>query len=312
MPITKPRQKKKDSQDNSQSVPAASRTASPAPGNQPEAKLISSRSRPQNSQNQKTVSFTERDSRKLDGSKDKLTLWSQKNSESSLKINVPIGADLHPDDKAFKIPVTFRVRHQGKYTKVAMPIGMTHGDQGSDMNLISEPLRKAMGFTVIALSSKGWSGLSMNTADGNSSPLVAYTTFMIGVNGIWRRVYAFIRPETRSNQGELSLLLGLPWLDDVDAKIHIRRSAIEIGDQSIGEKPVTIQGPLFVPSAEHRLILHPKSSTARQGPGKIPVHFPTVDSSRPIESENSGSESSDADDESEYMTDETSESESEN
>jgi hypothetical protein len=157
IPITKPYQKKKDSQGDSQNILAASRTTSPASGNQHEAGIIGSRS--QNSQNsqgaQKKVSFAKRDSRELDSSKDKFTLWGRKNSESSLKISVPISPDLYPDDKAFKIPVTFRVRHQGKYTKVSMPIGMTYGNQGSDMNLISEPLRKAMGFTAIALSSKG-------------------------------------------------------------------------------------------------------------------------------------------------------------
>jgi hypothetical protein len=232
------------------------------------------------------------------------------NSHSTQKVHVPIGPEIHPDDKAFKIPVTFRVRHQGKYTKVSMPIGMTHGDQGSDMNLISEPLRKAMGFTVITLNSKGWSGLTMNTADGNSSPLSAYTTFMMGVNGIWRRVFAFIRPVSKGNEGELFLLLGLPWLDDVDAKIHIRQSAIEIGDRSIGEKPITLQGPVFVPSKEHRLILHPKGPSTRKAPGKIPVQFPQLDG-QVSEGESADSDSSEADGESEYTTDDES-SESEN
>lgn len=172
MPITKPRQKKKDSQN----VPA-SRTASPALGSQPNtdsrksASLVEKGSHESGSSrksvsfvgkvshepghSRKSVSLAERDSREMDNSKDQFPLLSRKNSESSLKATIPIGPDLHPDDKAFKIPVTFRVRHQGKYTKVSMPIGMTHGDQGSDMNLISEPLRKAMGFPIITLSSKG-------------------------------------------------------------------------------------------------------------------------------------------------------------
>jgi hypothetical protein len=52
------------------------------------------------------------------------------------------------------------------------------------MNLISEPFRKAMGFTIIILNSKGWSGFIMNTADRNSLLLSAYTTFIIEVSGI--------------------------------------------------------------------------------------------------------------------------------
>jgi hypothetical protein len=157
----------------------------------------------------------------------------------------------------------------------------------------------------------------MNTADGNSSPLVAYTNFMIGVHGIWRRVYAFIRPETETNHRELALLLGLPWLQDVDAKIHIRRSSIEIGDPAIGEKPVTVQGLLFIQSSEHRLILHPKDPGTRKGSGKIPVCLPKMDSQTPMAADTSESVSesgsSDADNESEYTTEnESSESESEN
>jgi hypothetical protein len=147
--------------------------------------------------------------------------------------------------------------------------------------------------------------MTINTADRNSSALLAYTSFMIGVNGIWRRVYAFIRPELKNNQGELSLLLGLPWLDDVDAKIHIRQSAIEIGDQSRGEKTVTLQGPIFVPSSEHRLILHPKNPNTRKTPGKIPVHFPQFNKQSSSE-ESEDSDGSDADEDSEYTTDDES------
>lgn len=50
----------------------------------------------------------------------------------------------------------------------------------------------------------------MNTADGNTSPFVAYTIFMMEVQGIWRRVYTIIRSEPEINSGDLSLLLRLP------------------------------------------------------------------------------------------------------
>ena len=198
-----------------------------------------------------------------------------------------------------------------------MPIGITYGDQGSDVNLISELLRKAIGFPVITLGSKGQSGLTMNTVDRNSSLLVAYTNFMMGVHGIWRRVYAFIRPETETNHGELALLLGLPQLEDINAKIYIRYSLIEIGDPAIREKPVTVQGLLFIYSSEYRLILHPKDPSTRKGSGKIPVYLLKMDSQTPIEADTSESVSesgsSDADNESEYTTeDKSSESESEN
>jgi len=291
MPLTKSRQKKKvvpqpaTVEDASEPEGAPSRTATPIGPSGPAQKHVSFK--------QATL-----DSKEVGNSKGGFTLASNR-AETPSKPHVHIAPNLHPDDKAFKVPVVFRVKHKGSYTKVAMPVGMTHGDQGSDMNLISEPLRKAMGFSTIFLNSKGWSGLTMNTADGNASPLIAYTTFMMGVKGIWRRVFAFIRPESRANNGELSLLLGLPWLDDVDAKIHIRNSTIEIGDRAMGEASVIIQGPMFVPSQEHRLILHPKATSLKVPTKKIPLEFPVMDLQ-------SGESDTSTDDESGYTSSEDS------
>jgi hypothetical protein len=227
--------------------------------------------------------------------------------EKIVTLGTPIGPSVHPDDKAFKVPVTFRVKYNGKSSKVTMPLGITHADQGSDMNLITRQLCKTMGFPEISLTSKGWSGLTMNTADGNSSPLELYTTFQMGVLGIWRSVYAFIRPETKGvNSLELGLILGLPWLDDVDAKIRIRASTIDIGDIGIGEKIAQIKGPVFVPSGQHRLILHPKVPGQPRVQERLPLTLPKFDPQIVEESE-----SSDADDESGY-TDVDSSSGSEN
>src|SRR5271168_1677085 len=120
-----------------------------------------------------------------------------------------------------------------------------------------------MRFAPITLKSKGFTGLTMNTADGNSSHLDSYVTFKMRVLGIWRVVHAVIRP-TDHDKGDLSLLLGLPWLYDVDAKIGIKESIVVIGDQKKDEKSVELRGPLFVPSQQHKLMQHPKYPNPRK------------------------------------------------
>ena len=69
---------------------------------------------------------------------------------------------------------------------------MSHANQGLDLNLITKSLIKVIGFLILSLNDHGWSKLTIDTIDGNESLLVIYTIFSIGVNSIWRRVYAFI------------------------------------------------------------------------------------------------------------------------
>jgi hypothetical protein len=57
-----------------------------------------------------------------------------------------------------------------------LPPGINNADQGSDLNLISYSLLTAMKYKPISLK-KGFSGLSMGTADGNHSQLNSYTVF---------------------------------------------------------------------------------------------------------------------------------------
>lgn len=52
--------------------------------------------------------------------------------------------------------------------------------------------------------------------ESSSALICALFPFMMRVKGIWRRAYAFIRSESKSNSGELSLLFGLLWLDGVN------------------------------------------------------------------------------------------------
>ena len=76
--------------------------------------------------------------------------------QASLSSITRLGPRVHADEGAFKCPVTFRVKYHRKSTKVIMPLGMSHANQGSDLNLTTESLWKIMGFRVTYLTDWGW------------------------------------------------------------------------------------------------------------------------------------------------------------
>jgi len=95
--------------------------------------------------------------------------------------------------------------------------------------------------------------------------------------------------------------------EGVNAKIGIRGSYIEIGDPSVGERVVIIQGPVFIPSEHHKLILHPRKKLETATQDKITLQLPHCDPQ--LQTENS----SETEDDSEYTdSDEESSTESEN
>ncbi|KAI0995222.1 hypothetical protein K3495_g12960, partial [Podosphaera aphanis] len=176
------------------------------------------------------------------------------------------------DHKAFRIPAIVRIRENSKHKRINLPPGVSQADQGSDINVVSPALAKALSAKILKLSSHGWNtGLQMMTADGSSSQLTEFCKLHNCTQGVWRRIWCFIRPGTHDG-GDLHLLLGLPWLNDVDAKIFIRSSYIEIGDTAAGDNLTKIQGPIFVPSIKHRLVLLPKDPRPVRH-GRIPVRL---------------------------------------
>jgi len=225
---------------------------------------------------------------------DKAALESSQNATSLAKRDPFPIVDI--DHKSFRVPVVVRAKQNGVMKRVALPIGVSQADQGSEINVCSPGLANALKLKRWTLTSQGWdSGLSMNTADGNSSRLTEFSKIDVVVLGVRRIVWVFIRPDEHKI-GDLHLLLGLPWLDDVDAVIQVRHSRITIGDPVKGERRVEIQGPLFVPSQEHRLILHPKNpKPARTGPVGVRFDDDTGSSTDADGEDDSGYSSSDAD-----------------
>ena len=149
---------------------------------------------------------------------------------SSLVLSQPLMPRLRSDEKAFRVPAVVKTQRSGDVIRqISLPAGTVQADQGSELNLISIGLVKAMHYKPLSLSSKGFSGLTMNTADGGSSALTHFVTFWLSVLGIWRKVNAFIHPYDReAAPKDPQLLLGLPWLESVDAKIGVRDCRIEI------------------------------------------------------------------------------------
>ncbi|KAI1003139.1 hypothetical protein K3495_g5064 [Podosphaera aphanis] len=167
-------------------------------------------------------------------------------------------------EKAFRVPVVVRTIRNGKPVRVSLPLGVAQADQGSDMIMVTMQFLRKLGLLVKSLVERGLNSLTMNVADGSSSRLTHYSEFEIGVCGIWHKIEAFIRPSREKDADEIHLLLGLPWLHSVDARIEIRDSKIEIGDRARGEGVETIQGPNFIESAQHKLVLYPVNSESKE------------------------------------------------
>jgi hypothetical protein len=74
----------------------------------------------------------------------------------------------------------------------------------------------------------------MRVANGTTSRISKWVIFQYGVQGILRTVCAFIRPDYDTT--EMSLLLGLPYLNSVNVVLNIRANTIIIGDKSDGKK----------------------------------------------------------------------------
>ena len=62
---------------------------------------------------------------------------------------------------------------------------------------------------------------------------------------------SFFRPPTSNDRS--TLILGLPWLYDVDARIKFRKFQIKLGDKSKEEKQRNIQTRQFKPTVYHSL-----------------------------------------------------------
>ena len=119
-----------------------------------------------------------------------------------------------------------------KRTRYALPDSYIKVDQGSDLVIINPKLVKRLGLKVRPTSTLANHRLGMSVANGDSTELRSWVKFWVEVSGIQREMWAFVTPKENPN---VSLLLGLPWLRSVDAKLFIQKKEIHIGDTKKGE-----------------------------------------------------------------------------
>ena len=163
--------------------------------------------------------------------------------------------ELAGSEKAYNIGGAARVN--GKETHI--PKKHTSADQGSDMNVMSTSMTQVLSLVPKSLAEVGFLGLCMETADHRETLLETWVLFDYCVEGLWRSVPCFVSPPTPGVEDVPRLLLGLPWLHDINAVISVRNSSIQIGDPAIGEQVRFITGPELVYHRDHSLLMYPKA-----------------------------------------------------
>lgn len=138
--------------------------------------------------------------------------------------------------RAFSLPAV--VRKHGATKALRVPRNQVVADQGSDINLIYPDLVRHLGLSTRPTHELDLPPIKMTMPDGTQCSLKKWVNFMITVDGIEREVWAFVCP----TQGRrISLLLGVPYLESVDAHIRVRDSTIDIGDVARSEEVRTIE-----------------------------------------------------------------------
>lgn len=201
--------------------------------------------------------------------------------------------------RSFCLDVALRFKRGDEMMSTVLPPKSTQADQGSDVNVISNKLVQQLGLKRRLLKDLVTRPLHLLTSDGGRCEIHEFVLLNVGVRGIWRSVWAIVRP--KSQPGDCLLLLGIPWLWDVLAKFDIRASTLTIGDVHDGETQTTLVGPLLAPVGRHRIAL------GAAGPIADPVNHlrvPPTSEEQAWDSEDSDDESSDSD-----STDESSDSE---
>lgn len=189
------------------------------------------------------------------------------NTSSPPDKHTQIVSSLPKSEKAFRIPCIIRLNNQ----LIGLERHQTQADQGSDLNVISMGLVQKLNLELLSLDLVRFRGLSMRTADHKDTPLQFWVWLEVDVQQLWRKIRCFVSPSVinpLSSIGTepLSLLLGIPWLYSVSARISVRNSTIEIGDPSLGEKLRDVVGPELVFCNDHNLLMYPKKHLSRALP----------------------------------------------
>lgn len=106
-----------------------------------------------------------------------------------------------------------------------------------------------------SLKNVGVTRLFILTSTSMTTEVFEFVVFNLGVENIWRTVWAIIRPSDGKHE-DTSLLLGLPWLWNVKGVINVRDSTLKIGNVVAGELGAIIHGPLMTQADSHKLVVN--------------------------------------------------------
>ena len=143
-------------------------------------------------------------------------------------------------DRAFGVPAIVWKDHRS--TRIDVDRNLVMADQGSDVNLIYPDLVKTLGLKLLPIKLLNIKKMRMGLANGSHHDLTHWVKFHVAVGPVHRQVWSFVCPQESKG---LSLLLGLPWLNSVNARIHVRDKEIFIGDHAKGEETVKMTVPLM-------------------------------------------------------------------
>ena len=139
---------------------------------------------------------------------------------------------------AFNVPAILS-KNLDSGEHLGLPFGCAKADQGSDLVIINEQLAKALKLKFRSSRELDKEGVKMTVASGDNHALVYWVVVHINVEGIKRRIWAFVNPKYSSTH----LLLGLPWLNSVEAKIDVKAQEIRIGSKAMMEDVKCISSP---------------------------------------------------------------------
>ncbi|PHH88474.1 hypothetical protein CDD83_7472 [Cordyceps sp. RAO-2017] len=160
--------------------------------------------------------------------------------------------------KTFRLTVTITKGRLGSAGSVSIvvPSEGCQADQGSEANLVTRQFITEHGIEALELAEIGFQGLVMMTADDARIPVTHFVILNVNCQGIQREVWAIVKPDGATGT-DGTLLLGLPWLYSVGAIFDILQQTLRIGVKSLGEKRVSIQGPVLAFTRRQKLLLAP-------------------------------------------------------
>lgn len=115
-------------------------------------------------------------------------------------------------------------------------------DAGSECDLATPAMIRRAEGEVIPIDETPWPTLSIRTSSGAFARLLEIARIRVDVHGISRIVYACVIPPTFSTSSGYDLLLGVPWLFEVNGRINVGDGTVSVFNDSTQEDAVIDTG----------------------------------------------------------------------